>query len=254
MKSFITAAVIDANTNTTAESRLGIIHGDYLGHWIKKISKLDLDNAADLAAAALQGKRRGRLHYTGGYGFMELMTPERMWVGENNKQFTVACDVAETFGHLWGVMSPNTMTDSNIRQVLFDLCDHINEGKEDSYYNPKSDPTDRDVSASGRFAWQVRPNGSILMEICRPSGVACSIEGFMREPDTIRIRFDWRLTERRHLHCLFQMLTATFVVSHREAISLIEDSRDFPLLGYNYGEIANLHLGNFIRDESRINS
>lgn len=238
-------ATINANNAnnaaaTTAEGRLNIKRIDYVAHWIKINSHQE--DAKMIADYALQGKRIKRMPLEKPI-LTELETPENFWVGETNRQFWTALEVAGSFGHLWG-MDRSSLT---IKDALYNLCDHVNDGYED-FWNPgcHDEPCKADESASRRFSWEVFPNGMVFMKINRPSGVACVINGMIREPDTIRIRFNGKLVERRHLHCCYQRLTDTFGVSKDEAVELIEESKDFRSTGFRYGEIASLELDKYL--------
>jgi len=232
----------EAAAKTIAKVRLGIREIDYVAHWIRNNSREE--RAVEIANLALKGLRLRR-NPLQTKDITLLKTPEYFWVGENNRQFWAAYDVANSLGHLWAMWA--TSGKKTIRDVLYSLCDHINGGNEDYSFGSRHDtPTPIDSSGSHRFSWEVFPDGTVKMDINRPSGVACTIKGIIGEPDTIRIRFNGKLVERRHLHYCHQRLTDTFQISNDDAIRLIEDSKDFRSTGFRYVEIASLELDKYI--------
>lgn len=211
------------------EAIFGNTNARYQGHWIKKNSAAF--NAAEIAELALEGKRiawcdNSRMEV----GMTLPATYERAAFHqfETEVQLRTAKHIARAFGHLWASFDCGV-----------DWADHYNMRREDGWNSSSHPlPTCSDVTASGRYSWEVNPDGVVEFEVNRPQGTACRIIGTLTE-FVIEIT---NLALDRHLVCLFQQLQNVFRLSPDEAIERIETAKGFNLMGIRGGELHKVVL------------
>jgi hypothetical protein len=209
-----TTTTTRTTTATATANRLA-----YLNHWIRLNS--GKPNAAKIAALALQGKRDCSRHWSG----EPLRYPDE-FIFEISKmtpaQLRVSKKIAHSFGHLWACIGTPA-----------DWADYFNNDQ-DTYCNCKHPlPTAADVTASGRYSWEVDPDGVIEFEVNRPQGTAARVVGDLED---FRVEIT-KLALDRHLVCLFQQLQSVFGLSPDDAIERIENARGFALMGIRGGEL-----------------
>jgi hypothetical protein len=203
----------------------------YPGHWIRKNSSAV--NAAEMADAALKGERIAWSYHANREVAVRLSLPSTYDKAlfdqfETAVQLLTAKKIASTFGHLW------TWFDCGA-----DWADHHNAGREDGYNSSSHPlPTAADATASGRYSWEVTPDGVIEFEVNRPQGTACRIVGTLAD---FKIEIT-KLCLDRHLICLFQQINSVFGLSPDEAIERIETAPGFNAMGIRGGELHKVVL------------
>ena len=206
----------------TATATATAIRGAYLNHWIRLNSSAP--NAAEIATNALRGVRVDYSLYSQKMEEHRLVMPAGYSEHKMSPvQFQVAKKIAHSFGHLWA--SFNT---------AFEWADHYNLGGEDGWNSSKHPtPTPADVSASGRYDWEVNRIGTVDFKINRPQGTACRVNGTL---DNFVITIT-KLSLDRHLKCLYQQLQNVFGLTSEDAIERIETAKGFSLMGIRGGEL-----------------
>lgn len=203
----------------------------YSGYWIRKNSSAV--NAAEMADAALKGERIAWSYHANREVFCRLSLPSTYDKAvfdqfETAVQLRTAKHIAKSFGHLW------TWFDCGL-----DWADHHNAGREDGYNSSNHPlPTAADVTASGRYSWEVDPDGVVEFEVNRPQGTACRIIGNLTD---FKVEIT-KLSLDRHLICLFQQLQQVFGLSPDDAIERIETAKGFNLMGIRGGELHKVVL------------
>ena len=203
----------------------------YPGHWIKKNSAAF--NAVEIANLALEGKRLAWCYSRNKELQVSLTMPATYDRAVFNQfetavQLRTAKHIAGAFGHLWANFDCGA-----------DWADHYNNRREDGWNSSSHPlPTASDVTASGRYSWEVDPDGVVEFEVNRPAGTACRIIGTLQE-FVISIT---NLALDRHLVCLFQQLQQVYGLSPDEAIERIETARGFSLMGIRGGELHKVVL------------
>jgi hypothetical protein len=207
------------------------INALYPGHWIKKNSAAF--NAVEIANLALEGKRLAWCYSSNKELQVTLTMPSTYDRAvfdqfETAVQLRTARHIAGAFGHLWANFDCGA-----------DWADHYNMRHEDGWNSSNHPlPTCSDVTASGRYSWEVDPDGVVEFEVNRPQGTACRIVGTLQD-FVISIT---NLALDRHLVCLFQQLQQVFGLSPDEAIERIETARGFNLMGIRSGELHKVVL------------
>jgi hypothetical protein len=207
------------------------INAIYPGYWIKKNSAAF--NAVQIANLALEGKRLAWCYSRNRELEVSLTMPatyDRATFDqfETGVQLRTAKHIAGAFGHLWASFECGA-----------DWADHYNNRREDGWNSSNHPlPTCSDVTASGRYSWEVDPDGVVEFEVNRPQGTACRIIGTLTE-FVIEIT---NLALDRHLVCLFQQLQQVFGLTPDEAIERIETAKGFSLMGIRGGELHKVVL------------
>lgn len=213
------------------EATFADINALYQGHWIKKNSAAF--NAAEIANLALEGKRLAWCYSRNRELEVALTMPTTFDRAvfhqfETAVQLRTARHIAKSFGHLW----------SNF-ECGADWADHYNNRCEDGWNSSSHPlPTCSDVTASGRYSWEVDPDGVVEFEVNRPAGTACRVTGTLTE-FVISIT---NLALDRHLVCLFQQLQSVFGLSPDDAIERIETAQGFNRMGIRGGELHKVVL------------
>jgi len=203
----------------------------YPGHWIKENSSAV--NAVSMADAALKGERIAWSYHYNREVAVRLSLPSTYDKAvfdqfETAVQLRTARHIAKSFGHLWSSFDCG-----------LDWADHHNAGREDGWNSSNHPlPTSADVTASGRYSWEVDPDGVVEFEINRPQGIAARVVGTL---DDFVIEIT-KLSLDRHLVCLFQQLQSIFGLSPDDAIERIETARGFALMGIRGGELHKVVL------------
>jgi len=203
----------------------------YTGYWIRKNSSAV--NAAEVADAALKGERIAWSYHANREVFCRLSLPSTYDKAvfdqfETAVQLRTAKHIAKSFGHLW------TWFDCGL-----DWADHHNAGREDGYNSSNHPlPTAADVTASGRYSWEVDPDGVIEFAVNRPQGTAARVVGTL---DDFKVEIT-KVALDRHLVCLFQQLQSVFGLTPDDAIERIETAKGFNLMGIRGGELHKVVL------------
>jgi len=203
----------------------------YQGHWIRK--NATSFNAVEIANLALEGKRIAWCYSRNRELQVTLTMPatyDRAIFDqfETAVQLRTAKHIARAFGHLWANFDCGA-----------EWADHYNMRREDGYNSSNHPlPTACDVTASGRYSWEVDPDGVVEFEVNRPQGTACRVTGTL---DDFVISIT-KLALDRHLICLFQQLQQVFGLQPDDAIERIETARGFALMGIRGGELHKVVL------------
>jgi hypothetical protein len=213
------------------EATFADINALYQGHWIRK--NATSFNAVEIANLALEGKRIAWCYSRNRELQVTLTMPATYDKAvfdqfETAVQLQTARTIARSFGHLWSSFDCG-----------LDWADHHNSGREDGWNSSAHPlPTAADVTASGRYSWEVTPDGVIEFEVNRPQGTAARVVGTL---DNFVIEIT-KLALDRHLVCLFQQLQQVFGLSPDDAIERIETARGFALMGIRGGELHKVVL------------
>lgn len=203
----------------------------YQAHWIKINSAAF--NAVEIANLALEGKRLAWCYSRNRELQVTLTMPstyERAVFDqfETAVQLRTAKHIAGAFGHLWASF-----------ECGLEWADHYNNRREDGWNSSSHPlPTCSDVTASGRYSWEVDPDGVVEFEVNRPAGTACRVTGTLTE----FVILITNLALDRHLVCLFQQLQQVFGLSPDDAIERIETAKGFNLMGIRGGELHKVVL------------
>ena len=179
----------------------------YTGYWIRKNSSAV--NAAEMADAALKGERIAWSYHANREVAVRLAMPSTYDKAvfdqfETAVQLQTARTIARSFGHLWASFDCG-----------LDWADHHNAGREDGFNSSAHPlPTAADVTASGRYSWEVDPDGVVEFEINRPQGTAARVVGTLT---SFKVEIT-KLALDRHLICLFQQLQQVFGLAPDDAI------------------------------------
>jgi len=213
------------------EATFADINALYQGHWIRK--NATSFNAVEIANLALEGKRIAWCYSRNRELQVTLTMPatyDRAIFDqfETVVQLRTAKHIARAFGHLWANFDCGA-----------EWADHYNMRREDGWNSSSHPlPTCSDVTASGRYSWEVDPDGVVEFEINRPQGTAARVVGTL---DDFRVEIT-KLSLDRHLICLFQQLQQVFGLSPDDAIERIEAARGFNLMGIRGGELHKVVL------------
>jgi hypothetical protein len=221
-------------TTATTDDRLAalaaVVDQAYLNHWIRRQSG---ENAAKVADLALRGKRlpsycsfcgfRCREHEWCLHNLTKPSSYNACEAAMTAVQLRTAKHIARAFGHLWANFDCGA-----------EWADHHNAGREDGFNSSAHPlPTAADVTASGRYSWEVTPDGVVEFEINRPQGTAARVIGTLT---SFKVEIT-KLSLDRHLICLFQQLQQVFGLAPDDAIERIETARGFALMGIRGGEL-----------------
>ena len=207
------------------------INAIYPGHWIRK--NASQFNAVEIANLALEGKRLAWCYSRNRELQVSLTMPatyDRAVFDqfETAVQLRTAKHIAGAFGHLWANFDCGA-----------EWADHYNSRREDGWNSSSHPlPTASDVTASGRYSWEVDPDGVVEFEVNRPQGTACRVTGTLQE----FVILITNLALDRHLVCLFQQLQQVFGLTPDEAIERIETAKGFSLMGIRGGELHKVVL------------
>lgn len=203
----------------------------YQAHWIKINSAAC--NAVEIANLALEGKRIAWCYSRNKELQVTLTMPATYHRAvfdqfETAVQLRTAKHIAGAFGHLWASF-----------ECGLEWADHYNNRREDGWNSSSHPlPTCSDVTASGRYSWEVDPDGVVEFEVNRPQGTACRVTGTLTE----FVILITNLALDRHLVCLFQQLQQVFGLSPDDAIERIETAKGFNLMGIRSGELHKVVL------------